>query len=172
MSFFKKLKNGLGVGTIKFELVVPGEIYGNSGQLEGDIVLTAKSEQLVKDVEAIFERVHTWDERESVYNSTTERYEDRWVQRSHTIQLGHFMDETPFEIASDEKRTIRFVIPFQPIDPQLASSSGGLMWSFMDSALSYGSNWRNERVYYTVRGDVDLEDVAFDKGDSKTIAVM
>ena len=172
MSFFKKLKNGLGVGTIKFELVVPGQIDGSSGRLEGDIVLTAKSDQLVKDVEAIFERVHTWDERESVYNSTTERYEDRWVQRSRTIELGHFMDATPFEIASDELRTIRFVISFEPIHPQLASSSGGLMWSFMDSALSYGSNWRNERVHYTVRGDVDLEDVAFDKGDSKTIAVM
>lgn len=172
MSFFKKLKNGLAMGTIKFELVVPGQIYGSSGQLEGDIVLTAKSDQLVKDVEAIFERVHTWDERESFYNSTTERYEDRWVGRSHTVQLGHFMDETPFEFASDEKLTIRFVIPFQPIDPQLASTLGGLMWNFMDSALSYGSNWRNERVHYTVRGDVDLEDVAFDKGDSKRSVVM
>jgi len=133
---------------------------------------TGRTRKATKDVEAIFERVHTWDERESVYNSTTERYEDRWVGRSRTIELGHFMDATPFEIASDEKRTIRFVISFQPIHPQLATSSGGLMWSFMDSALSHGSNWRNERVHYTVRGDVDLEDVAFDKGDSKTIAVM
>ncbi|CAB4928511.1 MAG: hypothetical protein F2836_02920 [Actinobacteria bacterium] len=172
MSFFKKLKNGLGVGTIKFELVVPGEIYGNSGQLEGDIVITAKSDQLVKDVEVTFERVHTWDQHESVWNQTTERYEDRWVSRSHTIQLGHFMDEAPFEITADENKTIRFVIPFQPIDPQLTSSSGGIMWGFMDSALSYGSNWRNERVHYTVRGDADLEDVAFDKGDDKRIIVM
>ena len=172
MSFFKKLKNGLGVGTIKFELVVPGQISGNSGQLEGDIVLTGKSDQLVKDVEVTFERVHTWDQHESVYNQTTERYEDRWVARSHTVQLGHFMDEMPFEMAADETKTIRFVIPFEPIDPQLASSTGGLMWSFMDSALSYGSNWRNERVSYNVRGDVDLEDVAFDKGDNKTITVM
>ncbi len=96
----------------------------------------------------------------------------RYSGDSHTIQLGHFMDETPFEIASDERRTVRFVIPFQPINPQLASSSGGLMWSFMDNALSCGSTWRNERVHYTVRGDVNLEEVAFDKGDSETIAIV
>ena len=172
MSFFKKIKNGLGVGTIKFELVVPGQIYGNAGRLEGDIVMTGKSDQLVKDVEVTFERVHTWDERKSVYNQTTKRYEDSWVGRSHAVRLGHFMDERPFEIAADETKTIHFVIPFEPIDAHLASSSGGLMWNFMDSALSYGSNWRNERVTYNVRGDADLEDVAFDKGDNTSITVV
>jgi hypothetical protein len=172
MSFFKKLKNGLGVGTVTFELLVPAQVSGSAGQLEGSVVITAKSDQQVKDVEVTFERVHTWDQRESVYNSTSQRYDDRWVEHSQTVTLGYFKDQTPFAIAADERKTIAFAIAFALIDPKQSSSTGGGLWEFMDSALSYGSNWRNERVHYSVRGDADLEDVAFDKGDDTRITVL
>jgi sporulation-control protein spo0M len=172
MSFFKKIKNGLGIGTIKFEIVVPSHVQGDSGQLAGNIVITAKGDHLVKDVEVTLDRVHTWDERESVYNTTTDRYEDRWNSRSHSVTLGHFMDQAPFEIATDETKNIPFIIQFQPIDPQFASSTNGVMWDFMDSMFSARSHIRNERVHYSVHGDADLEDVAFDKGDQKVVVIM
>ncbi|MFA7324948.1 MAG: hypothetical protein WC005_11405 [Candidatus Nanopelagicales bacterium] len=177
ISIFSKIKKGLGVGTISFDLVVPSQIAASAGQLEGDIVLTAKSAQQVVDVEAKFERIFEWDERESHYNSTTKRQEDRWVSQTRTVELGTFVDRTAFAMAADETKTIHFVIPFQPFAAQQDDQSSSLLWDVLDSALAggtqgwFGSSMRNQRVSYTVSGDVDLEDVAFDKGDSKTIVV-
>ena len=177
MGLFGKIKKSMGVGTISFELAVPGSIQGSSGQIEGDILLTAKSEQQVKDVEVVFERIYTWDERESTYNSSTNRNEDRWVQRSNSVELGKFKDETAFAMADDESKTIHFTIAFQPVNGQATSDSSSLLWDVLDSALFngnsiFGSSTRNQRIEYKVLGDVNLEGVAFDKGDSKTIVVM
>ena len=176
MSLFGKLKKSLGVGTISFELVVPAQIEGSSGTLEGDIQLVAKSAQQVKDVEVVFERIYTWEERESHHNPSTGRSEDRWVERSNTVELGRFLDETAFALAADETRAIHFAIAFQPIAGQETSDSSDLLWNVLDSALFngspiFGSSTRNQRIQYKVSGDVDLEDVAFDKGDSMTIVV-
>lgn len=177
MGLFGKLKKSMGVGTISFDLVVPASIQGSAGQLEGDIVLTAKSEQQVKDVEVVFERIYTWDERESTYNSTTNRNEDRWVEKSNTVELGKFKDETAFTMAGEESKTIHFSIAFQAISGQETSQSSELLWDVLDATLFngnsiFGSSTRNQRIEYKVLGDVNLEGVAFDKGDSKTIVVM
>jgi hypothetical protein len=178
VGLFGKLKKSMGVGTISFELVVPGQVVGSSGILEGDIVLKAKSEQQIKDVEVVFERIYTWDERESYYNSTTKQNEQRWNERSNTVELGTFVDKTEFSMASEEEKTIHFAIQFQAITG--AESTGGdnnMMWDVLDSALFNGnsifsSSMRNQRIEYKVSGDVDLIDVAFDKGDSKKIVVI
>lgn len=172
MSFFKKLKKGLGIGTITFEIIVPSHVQGNAGQLAGNIVITGKGDHLVKDVEVSLNRVHTWQERESVYNSTTGRREDEWVDKSRSEKLGHFLDETQFAIATDETKTIPFVIHFQPFIPQPVSSADGGGWSFITAALSPLANTRNHGVHYLVDGDADLEDVAFDKGDKKKIVMI
>ena len=172
MSFFKKIKSGLGIGTIKFEIIVPSHVQGNSGQLAGNIVMTGKGDHLVKDVEVSLKRVHTWQERESRYNSTTDRHEDKWVEKSRSEKLGHFMDETQFAIAAEETKTIPFVIHFQPFEPQPASSADGGVWGFVTAAFSPLGNTRNHAVHYLVDGDADLEDVAFDKGDQKKIVMI
>ena len=172
MSFFKKLKTGLGIGTITFELVVPSHVQGSTGELAGTIFITAKGDHLVKDVEVTLDRVQTWDERESVFNSTTERYEDRWTERSRSFTLGRFTDDTPFAMTAEETKSIPFVIRFQPFDSQMPSESSGGFWNFLDSSLFASSSIRNERVHYSVHGDADLEDVAFDKGDEKRIVIM
>ncbi len=172
MSFFKKIKSGLGIGTIKFEIIVPSHVQGNSGQLAGNIVITGKGDHLVKDVEVSLERVHTWQERESEYNSTTGRSEDKWVEKSRWDKLGHFMDETQFAIAADETKTIPFVIHFQPFEPQSASSAGGGGWGFLTDAFSPLGNTMSHTVHYLVHGDADLEDVAFDKGDQMKIVMI
>ena len=41
--------------------------------------MTGMGDHLVKDVEVSLKRVHTWQERESRYNSTTGRREDKRV---------------------------------------------------------------------------------------------
>lgn len=163
------------MGTVDFDLHVPSQIEASSGRLEGEIVVKAKSAQRVIDVEAKLERVFTWDERESHYNSTTNRQEDRWERHTRTVELGSFLDDTAFDLAADETRTIPFVIEFQPFSAVDDQESSSLLWDVVDSAIAgstggwFGSSRRNQQVRYTVSGDVDLEDVAFDKGDSKDI---
>ncbi|MDP2288912.1 MAG: sporulation protein [Actinomycetota bacterium] len=177
MGLFGKIKKSMGIGTISFDLAVPSSIQGSAGTLEGEVILKAKSEQQVKDVEVVFERVYSWDERESTYNSSTNRHEDRWVERSNTVELGKFKDETAFSMAAEESKTIHFTIAFQPISGNEVTDSNNLMWDVLDSALFngnsiFGSSMRNQRIEYKVSGDVDLVDVAFDKGDSKQIVVI
>jgi len=177
VGLFGKIKKSMGVGTISFDLNVPGQIIGSSGTLEGDILLKAKSEQQVKDVEVVFERIYTWDERENYYNSTTKQNDTRWTQRSNTVELGRFVDKTEFTMATDEEKTIHFVISFQPITGAESTGNDNVMWDILDSALFngnsiFGSSMRNQRIEYKVSGDVDLEDVAFDKGDSKKVVVI
>jgi hypothetical protein len=177
MSIFSKIKKGLGVGTISFELVVPTQVEASSGALAGQIVLTAKSAQKVIDVEAKLERIFTWDERQSHYNATTKRQEDQWVTQTRTVELGAFLDETAFELEADETRTIPFTIAFQPFSAQEDPQESSMLWDVLDSAIAgstdgwFGSSMRNQHVSYKVSGDVDLEDVAFDKGDTKTIVL-
>jgi hypothetical protein len=172
MSFSKKIKIGIGIGMIKFEIIVPSHVQGNSGQLAGNIDMTGKGDHLVKDVEVSLKRVHTWQERESRYNSTTGRREDKRVEKSRSEKLGHFLDETQFAITADDTKTIRFVIHFQPFEPQPASSADGGVWGFVTAAFSPLGNTMNHAVHYLVDGDADLEDVAFDKGDQKKIVMI
>ena len=175
MSFLKKLKNTMGIGTIKFTLVVPTTIEGGRGLLEGDIILTAKSEQSVKDVEVWFKRIHRWDQRESVYNSSTSQYNDQWVSKSQSVELGHFIDSTTFELKAEESRTIHFQLAFAPVNPQFATggaASGNGFWESLGSSFFSGPSIRNERIEYEVSGDVDLEDVAFDKGTSQRVTIV
>ena len=177
MGLFDKIKKSMGVGTISFDLNVPGQIVGSSGTLEGDIILKAKSDQQVQDVEVVFERIYTWDERENYYNSTTKQNEQRWNQRSNTVELGKFKDETKFAMATDESKTIHFVINFQPMSGAESTGTNDVMWDVLDSALFNGnsifsSSMRNQRIEYKVSGDVNLDGVPFDKGDSQTIVVM
>ncbi len=179
MGFFNKIKQNLGMGTISFELVVPDSVAGSSGSVEGDIVITAKSPQKVKDVEVKFERVLEWQERGTVYNSTTEQTEDQWNSRSQTVLLGHFIDKTAFSLAQHEKKTIHFTIGFAPFAGQGTSTDvSGFLSDIVDIALSsgtstyFGSDTRDQTVHYKLSGDADLDDVAFDKGDSKRIVVV
>ena len=175
MSFLKKIKNSMGIGTIKFTLVVPTAIEGGRGQLEGDIILTAKSEQSVKDVEVWFKRIHRWDQRESVYNSSTQRYNDEWVSKSQSVELGHCIDSTAFDLKAEETKTIHFSLAFAPINPQYANGGGPMgdgFWASLGNSFLSGPNIRNERIEYEVSGDVDLEDVAFDKGSSQRVTIV
>lgn len=179
MSFFDKIKKGLGVGTITFELEVPARVAPDAGQLSGSILLTAKSEQLVKDVEVVFEQVFEWDERQSRRNSSTGQQETHWVDRRETVELGTFTDTTEFTMESGETRTIPFVIEFARVAAAETAATGpeGLAWDLLDIALSpdssgfFGPSMRNQRISYRVRGDVNLDGVVFDKGDDKRVIV-
>ena len=136
MSLFKKLKKSMGIGTLTFELVVPSHVAGSSGEIAGEIVITAKSAQHVKDVEVAFNEVFEWEERKSRYDSTrgTVHY---WDKKFRTTRLGYIKDEVPFELSEGEIKKFPFVIPFQPFTPShvRGSSADDGVWGFLDSAI-------------------------------------
>ena len=173
MSFLNKIKQGLGIGTLEAKLNVPGQIAGNSGQFEGDFILTAKSDQQIKEVRVKFEMVRRWDETKHrrVSNGKRQSYTS---QESQTFELGNYIDNTPFEMKASEVKTVHFAIPFQMINPQspvdAAIGQGGVS-AVLGTISKLTSIMRNERVDYKVEGKVDLKDVAFDPSDSKNIIV-
>jgi hypothetical protein len=174
MSFLNKIKQGLGFGTLEAKLNVPGQIAGNSGQFEGDFILTAKSNQQIKEVWVKFEMVRHWDETKRRRDSNGHQ-QSYTSHESQTFELGKYIDKTPFEMKASEVKTIHFAIPFQMINPQspadAAIGQGGVS-AVLGTISKLASNLRNERVDYKVEGKVDLKDVAFDPNDSKDIFVM
>ena len=174
MSFFNKITQGLGLGTLEAKLNVPGQIAGNSGQFEGDFILTAKSGQQIKEVWVKFEMVQYWDETKHRRDSNGHQ-ESYTSHESQTFELGNYIDKTPFEMKASEVKTIHFAIPFQMINPQssadAAIAQGGVS-AVLGTITKLASSLRNERVDYRVEGKVDLKDVAFDPRDSKDVIVV
>jgi hypothetical protein len=174
MSFFNKIKQGLGFGTLEAKLNVPVQIAGASGQLEGDFVLTAKSDQQVKEIWVKLEMIKYWEETKQRRDSNG-NMESYTSHESRSYELGKFSDKTPFAMKANETRTIHFVVPFQPIATPQASDSTNTGFNLGGIAVTISnvaSALRNERTEYKVEGKVDLKDVAFDPGDSKNISVI
>ena len=59
MSFFSKIKQKLGIGTISVKINVPGQLNAADGKLKGSLLLTAKSNQKVKKIEVKLEEEQT-----------------------------------------------------------------------------------------------------------------
>jgi hypothetical protein len=174
MSFFNKIKQGLGFGTLEAKLNVPGQIAGNSGQFEGDFLLTAKSDQHIQEVKVKFEMVRHWDETKHRRDSNGHD-ESYTSHESQSFELGNYTDKTPFDMKASEVKTIHFTIPFQAIntqDPTDAAIGQGGVSAVLGTISKLASTLRNERVEYKVEGKVDLKGVAFDPGDSKNIFVV
>jgi hypothetical protein len=174
MSFFNKIKQGLGIGTLEAKLNVPGQIPGSSGQFEGDFILTAKSDQQVKEVKVKFEMIRRWEETKHRRDSNG-REESYTSQESQTYELGNYNDKTPFDVKANEVKTIHFTIPFQPVNTQSAADAAidkGGVSAVLGTISKLASTMRNERVEYRVEGKVDLQGVALDPHDSKTVFVV
>jgi len=173
MSFLKKIKQGLGIGTLEAKLDVPGEIKGSAGKFEGDFILTAKSDQQIKEVGVKFEMVHHWEETKHRRDSKGNPH-DYTSTQSRTIELGNYFHNTPFGMKANEIKAIHFAIPFQMINPRSSADAAieqGGVSAVLGTLSKLASTMRNERVEYKVEGKVDLKDAAIDPGDSKIVIV-
>jgi hypothetical protein len=173
MSFLNKIKQGLGIGTLEAKLNIPGQIAGSSGQIEGDLVLTAKSDQHVLKAIVRLEMVRTWDETKQRRDDKGQE-ESYTSQESDTIEIGQYENDTPFDIKAGEVKTIHFTLLFQLMNTQSAADAAieqGGVPAMLGTLAKLTSNMRNERIEYHVKGKVDLKDAMFDRGDSKKIII-
>lgn len=157
MSFFGKIKQGLGIGTAGIELTVPGTVDKTSGAVTGSLVITAKSDQKVKAVRLRFTETHT--------SGSGENRKAREYVLGETV-----IGDGPFDLRKDERREIAFTLPFslnQSSAQQLADKGGAL--GALGKVAVFAANEKSE---FYVRAMADLEDVALDPTDVKTIRLI
>lgn len=99
MSFFGKLKQGLGIGGVKVVLEIPPEAAKDAGLVKGTVILITKSPQRVKGIKILMREVMT----------SGDRIEDR---REEQFKLGDTTVNQAFAIQPGEEKRIEFSLPF------------------------------------------------------------
>lgn len=156
MSFFSKIKQGLGIGTLKVELDVPGQVAKSAGEVKGKVLLAAKSDQLVKEIKV-----------RMVESYTTGRGDEK---KTKEFDLGTTILRDPRAIKKDENQTVEFTLPFVMLrssNQSLAEEKGVL--GALGKAAVFA---KNEKSEYSIKVDVSLEGTLIGPGDSKEIVLL
>lgn len=147
MSFFGKLKKGLGIGTASVDLEVPDRVEKETGQLTGKLRITAKSDQTVKSV-----TIRLVETRIKGQGSEQKR-------REYVLGDIEAAGE-PFQLTGDQKKEIDFTLPFSlnQSGVQALADRGGALGMLGKAAMRAA----DERSEFHVKAVVDLEGVALD----------
>ncbi len=156
MGFFGKLKQGLGIGTIKLQLQVPGQIAKSASPINGQVTLNAESDQHVNSIKFTF-----------VETVTSGRDADK---KTTDFERGILEMRNPFDIKKGETRAIPFSLPFQipASGTQALADKGGVLGAIGMAASLLAS----ENSEYHVKVVVDCAGAAFDPSDSQRIIVV
>jgi sporulation-control protein spo0M len=148
MSFFKKIKQGLGIGTAKVELMdVETYFPMDAKEITGTVILTAKSEQKVKSV-----KVSLMEKTTSTVGNET-----RDVRREiHSVVVAE-----SFDLKADESRKFPFAMP--------VDVNGGLSLNLFGGTLNISAS-SGPKPVYEVLATADLEGVALDPSAGKFIS--
>jgi sporulation-control protein spo0M len=147
MSFFSKIKQGLGIGTAKVELMdVETYFPKDAKEITGKVIITAKSEQKVKTVKVSLREKTTT----TVGNETREQ-----IREIESVVVAE-----AFGLKTDEVRTLSFSMP--------VNASGKLSFNVFGGTLEISASSGPVPVYEVV-ATADLEGVALDPTASKYI---
>jgi sporulation-control protein spo0M len=146
MSFFKKIKQGLGIGTAKVELMdVETYFPKDAKEIKGTVILTAKSEQKVKSVKV------------SLMEKTTTTFGNETREQKREIQS--VLVSEAFDLKSDESRKFPFTMP--------VDLGGKLSLNLFGGTLEISAG---PKPVYEVIATADLEGVALDPSAGKYIS--
>ena len=146
MSFFSKIKKGLGIGTAKVELDVQTDIPKDAKEVKGKVTLIATSAQKVLSLKVNL-----------VEKSTTGSGEERREVRRNiqTVSLGE-----GFELKENETREIPFTLPVDLGNKASFQLFGGTLEISASSAASQ---------HFEIMAVADLEGVALDPSASQYV---
>jgi hypothetical protein len=153
MSFFSKLKQFFGAGTVKIQLTVPPSVSKAGLQVPGKITLNALSDQHVIDVTVKLEE--SWE---------TGRGQEK---QTKTFELGKTTTAKEFDMKQGEERVFEFVLPFELIKSnadELKEKGGAL--GVLGKAAAFANA---EKSRYRVIAEADVKGAAFDPSDQKDI---
>ncbi|HUM53339.1 MAG TPA: sporulation protein [Chitinophagales bacterium] len=156
MSFFSKIKQALGIGTISVKINAPGQLNAADGKLKGSLFLTAKSDQKVKKMEVKLEE-----------EQTTGRGDNKKIQ---TYTIGSWNDNSMFEMKTGETKTVEFEFPVQVYKSstdQLAEKGG--MLGGLGKMAKFADDTRSE---FKVCAIVDVDGAKLDPSDSCNINII
>ena len=156
MGFFDKIKNKLGIGGVKVNLSIPSQVAKDSGQIEGKITLTTKSDQDIVDITVtVFEEF------------TTGRGDSKKTKK---FDLGEIKMTDAFAIKTGETKEVPFTVPFSLLksnNDELAEKGG-----VMGGIGKLGKFASNEKSEYFVEADVDVKAAALDPSDKKEFTIV
>jgi hypothetical protein len=155
MSFFQKVKQFFGAGTVKVELSVPPSVPKSGLQVPGKITLVALSDQHVIDVKVTLEE--EWD---------TGRGAEKQTKK---FELGKLTVAQAFDMKQGEQRVIDFVLPYTLIKSNAddLKEMGGML-----GALGKAAAFANaEKSRYSINVVADVQGAAFDPRDDKEITL-
>ncbi len=156
MGFFDSIKQFFGIGGVKVELQIPPQAPKAGGMIQGNINLTAKSDQHILELEV--KLVETW---------STGRGEDK---EEKEFELGKLNLPAPFDMKAGEVRQFPFQLPFQLIksnNDQLKEKGGAL--GALGSVAAFADA---EKSVFHVVADADVKGTALDPGDKKEIQLV
>lgn len=148
MSFFRKITQGLGIGTAKAELDVPSQIPEGAKDIQGKVIITAQSDQKVKSIKVALV------EKSVIVQGDT--------RREITKDLESVVLTEAFEIKKDEVRTVPFTLPVNLGNKTSIELFGG--------TLEITGATNNVPQNYDIVATVDLEGVALDPSASRTVS--
>ncbi len=156
MGFFSNVKNKLGIGGVKVELQVPGQVSKADTSMDGVVVLTTKSEQEVVTIKVKF-----------LEEYTTGRGDD---EKEKEFELGVVTIPGGFTIQPGDVKEIPFTLPFQFVKSnadELKEKGGGL--GTLGKVAAFANNEKSE---YFVDAEADVKSAALDPSDNKEIKVV
>lgn len=171
MGLFKKLKQGLGMGTVKVAASVPAQVGAGGGPIEGSMTITAESDQRIVSVMAIFERVFSYTKLSS-YTDSDGNTHDTWSDNTHRELLGTWEDTTGFTMTEGEVKQLAFAVDYSPMEETYTTGLGSKLWTFLPSNWMPGKDYVGGDIVYVVRAVVDVEGAAFDKEDEQVVQVV
>jgi hypothetical protein len=157
MSFLKKIKQGLGIGTVKLTLEVPPSISPEGGQIDGHVVIEAQSDQHITVVKV----------------KLIEKYTQGHGQDEEKIEKEFVLGETSFDRAFDmkygESRRIDFTLPYAVRKSRLKglSEKKGALGTLGKVASFVGA----EKSEYEVSVEAKLEGAMLSPKASKSVMI-
>lgn len=155
MSFFAKVKQFFGAGTVKVELSVPPSVPKAGLQVPGKLTLNALSDQHIIDVTVLLEE--EWQ---------TGRAEEK---QTKTFELGKLTLAQAIDMKQGEQRVLDFVLPFELIKSNAddLKEKGGAL-GMLGKAAAFANA---EKSHYRVKAEADVKGAALDPSDEKEISL-
>lgn len=156
MSFMSSIKQTLGIGGVKVGLTVPGQVEKSKGQIEGNVTLSAKSDQEVTELTV----------------NLTESYStgrgDEKVTKDY--EIGKVNLSAPFQMKAGEVKEVPFVLPFKILksDADELKEKGGAL-GMIGKAGAFANA---EKSTYKVKAEADVKGTALDPSDEKDIRLI
>lgn len=152
MSIFSKIKQFLGIGTVKVTLNTPGTFKTEDGLIEGTVVLDAKSDQIVESLVVKLEE-----------EFTTGRGDDA---KTKTFTLGTFK-EAGFTMKAGESKTVAFKLEYNygKSDNEALAEKGGVMGGLG----KLGAMASGEKSVFKLIATCDVKGASLDPNDIKEL---